>query len=106
MRNHVLAIAFSDVELFANLEFTQAFYDVFVDAQIDLAEGSLTLTDFQEHAPAVIKRLTADLAGRLTLVDGDKLEAILQEVRALNKDEERLAGFLRELNTRSASFVV
>jgi len=107
VRNHVLALAFSDVELFANLEFTQAFYDAFVDdPKVDLVGGSLTLADFQRHAPAVIERLTADLPGRLTLVTGEELEAILQDVRALNRDEERLDQFLRDLNTQSASFVV
>mgnify|MGYP000679508126 CR=1 FL=1 len=104
VRNHILAIAFSDVELFANLEFTQAFYDALVDSGKDLAADGLTLADLQEHAPAVMERLTSGLAGRLTLVTGDKLEAILQDVRALNQDEARLARFLRDLHTRSASF--
>lgn len=107
VRNHVLAIAFSDVELFANLEFTQAFYDAFMDdKEIDLAAGYLSLADFQKHASGVIERLTADIAGRLVLVSGDELARIIAEVRKLNKDEERLAAFLRELNTLSASFVV
>ncbi len=106
LRNHILAIAFSDVELFANLEFTQAFYDALVDAGKDLAAEGLSLADLLKHAPAVIERLTAGLAGRLTLVTGKALEAVLQDVRALNRDERRLADFLRELNSRSASFVV
>ncbi|MDW7991311.1 MAG: type I-D CRISPR-associated protein Cas7/Csc2 [Anaerolineae bacterium] len=104
VRNHVLAIAFSDVELFANLEFTQAYYDAFVDAGVDLARQSLTLADFLNHADAVIQRLTADLPGRLTLVKGEELEKVLADVRALNQDEERLARFLRDLNSRSALF--
>jgi len=107
MRNHVLAIAFSDVEMFANLEFTQAFYDAFVDdKEIDLAAGYLSLADFQKHAPRVIERLTADIAGRLVLVSGDESTRIIAEARELNRDEARLAAFLRELNTQSASFVV
>ncbi|MBC7248948.1 MAG: type I-D CRISPR-associated protein Cas7/Csc2 [Anaerolineae bacterium] len=106
VRNHILAIAFSDVELFANLEFTQALYDAFVDAGIDLAADGLTLADFQQHAEAVIQRLTGQLTGRLTLVTGEELAGILEDVRALNQNEERLAGFLRDLNTQSASFVV
>lgn len=107
IRNHVLAIAFSDVELFANLELTQGFYDAFGDdPEVDLAAGNLASVHFQRHADAVIRRLTADLAGRLALVSGDQLAAILQEVRALNQDEERLARFLRGLNNRSAAFVV
>jgi len=107
VRNHVLTIAFSDVELFANLEFTQAFYDAFVDdKEIDLAAGYLSLADFQKHALGIIERLTADIAGRLVLVSGDELARITAEVRELNKDEARLAAFLRELNKQSASFVV
>ena len=106
VRNHVLAIAFSDVELFANLEFTQAFYDAFVEAGMDLAGDSLALPHFEKNALQVIQQLTAETAGRLTLVTGEELEAILGEVRALNRDEDRLAAFLKELNTQAASFVV
>lgn len=106
LRNYVLAIAFSDVELFANLEFTQAFYDVFAgDKEIDLA-GSLALAHFQKHAGAVIRRLTGDIAGRLTLVTGEDLKKVLDDVRGLNQDEQRLAKFLRSLNDRSSFFVV
>jgi len=107
LRNYVLAIAFSDVELFANLEFTQACYDAFAaDPAVDLARGSLALADFQRHADVVVARLTADVAGRLTLITGEQLAALLQGVRALNQNEERLAAFLQDLHTRSASFVV
>jgi CRISPR-associated protein Csc2 len=106
VRNHVIAIAFSDVELFANLELTQAFYDTFVEAGMDLVGSSLALPDFQKYAPQVIQRLTGEIAGRLTLVTGEELEAIIGEVRAMNRDEGRLAAFLKELNTQAASFVV
>ncbi|MBC7227425.1 MAG: type I-D CRISPR-associated protein Cas7/Csc2 [Thermoflexales bacterium] len=104
VRNHILAIAFSDVELFANLEFAQAFYDAFLDAGMDLAVQGLTLADFRQHADAVIGRLTDDLPGRLTLVTGEGLEKILTDVRALYRDEDRLSHFLRDLNTQAATF--
>jgi CRISPR-associated protein Csc2 len=106
LRNHVLAVAFSDVELFANLEFTQAFYDAFAaDEEVDMA-GGLALAHFQKHADDVIKGLTGDLAGRLKLVTGKELEAVLDDVRKLNQDETRLAAFLRSLHERSAAFAV
>lgn len=105
VRNHVLALAFSDVEIFANLEFTQAFYDALVDDGLNLTTG-LALNDFQQHADAVLAKLTRDLAGRLKLVTGEGLATVLQEVIALNQDEVRLAAFLRDLNTQSASFLV
>jgi len=107
MRNHVLAIAFSDVELFANLEFTQALYDAFSeDDTIDLVRGSLSLDLFRKHAGNVIQQLTGDLAGRLKLVTDDPLEAFLDDVRKLNQDEAKLAAFLRNLHERSAAFTV
>lgn len=107
LRNHVLAIAFSDVELFANLEFTQAIYDAFAaDKEIDLAGGSLNLPAFQKHAPSVIKSLTSGLVGRLALVTGAELDAMLEDVRQLNQNETRLASFLRSLHERSAAFTV
>jgi CRISPR-associated protein Csc2 len=106
IRNHVLTVAFSDVELFSNLEFTQAFYDAFVDAGLDLAGDSLAFSHFQEKALQIIQQLTAEIAGRLTLVTGKELKSILGEARAFNRDEARLAAFLRELNTQAASFVV
>jgi CRISPR-associated protein Csc2 len=106
IRNHVLAIAFSDVELFANLEFTQAFYDAFVKAGMDLASDSLALPNFQKYTPQIIQQLTDEIAGRMTLVTGEELGAILGEVRELNRDEDRLAAFLKELNTKAASFAV
>ena len=107
VRNHVLAIAFSDVELFANLEFTQAFYDAFMDDnEIDMVERGLSLDDFQKHANQVIETLTGNVAGRVQLVTGEDLQAILNEVRDLNRDAEKLAQFLKDLHIRSASFTV
>jgi len=107
VRNHILAIAFSDVELFANLEFSQAFYDAFVDDnEIDMVERALSLTDFQKHAEKIIQNLTEDAAGRVQLVTGDDLKAILSAVRSLNQDQEKLAQFLKDLHIRSATFTV
>jgi CRISPR-associated protein Csc2 len=121
MRNHILAIAFSDVEIFSNLEFSQAFYDAFVgDEKIKLAEGFLSEKDFTTHAPKVIERLTANLNGRLQIVTGEDclksfdgkipkgwasgLDGVLTQVRELNQDEAKLTAFLRGLNTQAASF--
>jgi CRISPR-associated protein Csc2 len=107
LRNHVLAVAFSDVELFANLEFTQAFYDAFVaDEDVNLAGSGLSLAHFQKHAEKVIQQLTGDLAGRLKLVTGNDLKVVLDDVRKLNQDEAQFAGFLRSLHERSAAFTV
>lgn len=106
IRNHVVGIAFSDVELFANLEFTQAFYDAFRgDNGIDLA-GYLSLADFQKHLDPVLDKLVADIVGRLELIRGDDLGRLLSAVRVLNQDERRLRAFLQGLTRQSATFHV
>lgn len=106
VRNHIMAIAFSDVELFANLELTQAFYDAFVDEGMDLATHPLSRQDFERHLPAVIEQLSSGISGRLHLVTGEKLAQILDEVSGLGRDGERFAAFLKGLNTRSSEFAL
>lgn len=106
LRNHVMAIAFSDVELFANLELTQAFYDAFVDEGIDLAAHPLSRQDFERRFPAVIEELSAGISGRLRWVTGERLRLILEEVRDLTRDGERFAAFLKGLNTKSSEFAL
>jgi CRISPR-associated protein Csc2 len=106
MENHILAIAFSDVELFSNLKFSQAFYDVFKGAtEIKMEEG-LSLHDFLTHEEQVIQNLTTGLNGRLSLVRGDQLKALLAQIQELNQKEERLTNFLKALNRQAVSFVV
>ncbi len=111
IRNHVMAIAFSDVELFANLEFTQALYDALTkDTGVNLEEGSLTLTDIQKHVPSALNDLTQGIYGRVTWIQDNEqnktLSNMLSEIRALYSDESRLYRYLRELNTMTASFAV
>jgi CRISPR-associated protein Csc2 len=121
MRNHILAFAFSDMELFSNLEFSQCFYDAFQsDTNIDLLKVFLSKQNFDDHTPAVIQTLTEDLNGRLQIITNsdylgkfgdsqpnnwvDGLDEILSETRNLSKDESSLTEFLRQLNTQSVSF--
>ncbi len=107
IRNHVMAVAFSDVEIFANLEMTQGLYDAFqADDDIDLTAGYLSLQNFEKHVPQTINTLTTDIAGRLELLQGNDLNVFLKEVRQLNQNENEFAAFLRDLTTQSASFVV
>lgn len=121
MRNHILAIAFSDMELFSNLEFSQGFYDAFEsDTSIDLIKGFLSKQNFDNHAPKVIQKLAENTNGRLQIVTNgdslgklgknrptnwaDGLDDILSETRSLSQNESSLTDFLRELNSQSVRF--
>lgn len=111
MENHILAIALSDVELFSNLEFSQAFYDAFKEATKQESasvrmEFGLSLYDFLDHEKQVISNLVANLNGRCTLIQDDALKALLKQARALNKDQDQLTTFLKELNRQAVSFTV
>jgi len=106
MENHIVAIALSDVELFSNLEFSQAFYDAFKGSVEIKMVDSLSLQDFLVHEKQVIANLTTGLNGRLTLIQGEELKTILSQVKELNQNEERLTTFLKELNRQAASFSV
>jgi CRISPR-associated protein Csc2 len=112
MRNHVMAIAFSDVELFANLEFTQALYDSLktrirwnsIELEPVNLEQGLSVDDVKQRVPYVLQQLTQDIYGCITWLQGDALRKMLSEVQALYSDEERLYAFLQSLNTMTASF--
>jgi CRISPR-associated protein Csc2 len=106
MENNILAIALSDVELFSNLEFSQAFYDLFEGPNGVKMEDGLSLKDFQDREKQVIESLTAGLNGRLTLIQDNELKTILNRAKSLNQDENQLATFIKELNRQAASFVV
>jgi CRISPR-associated protein Csc2 len=106
MGNHILAIALSDVELFSNLEFSQAFYDSFQGSSSTRMEFGLSLKDFLDHEKQVINTLMANLNGRCLLIQDDALKTLLEQIRALNQDQNQLTNFLRELNRQAASFTV
>jgi len=111
MENHILAIALSDVELFSNLEFSQAFYDAFKESAQQGStsirmEFGLSLHDFLDHEKQVINNLVANLNGRCMFIQGDDLKALLEQAMALNQDQDRLTTFLKELNRQAASFTV
>lgn len=112
MRNHVMAITFSDVELFANLEFTQALYDALTTVvqlngttlnPVNLEQG-LSLDDVKQRIPHVLKHLTQGAYGRIAWIQDEQLNTMLSEVQKLYSDENRLFAFLKGLNTMTALF--
>lgn len=105
MRNHIVSIAFSDTELFANLEFTQALYDTLNNSENGMGED-LSLEAVKQKTPGVIQNLTSDVFGRKTLFQGEELEALFTQVKSLYSDEDQLFSFLKVLHTRTASFQV
>lgn len=107
LRNHVMAIVLSDMELFSNLELTQAYYDVFMaDHSSTFADGYVTIDDFRKHFDDVLDTLKARLFGRLHIISGENLRQLLQDVSTLYADETKIASFLTELTKTTAAFTV
>lgn len=107
LRNHVVGVVLSDMELFSNLEFTQGYYDAFVADQISrFAEGYLTLDDFKKHFDAVFATLKKNLYGRINLITGNALQTLLSDVATLYADENKIKTFLIELTKQTAAFNV
>ena len=107
LRNHVMAIVLSDMELFSNLELTQAYYDAFMVGQSSkFTDGYVSIDDFRKHFNDVFDTLKTRLFGRLQIISGEKLQQLLQDVSALYTDEAKMVNFLAELTKTTASFSV
>ncbi|MBI2875711.1 MAG: type I-D CRISPR-associated protein Cas7/Csc2 [Candidatus Tectomicrobia bacterium] len=97
LRNHLVGIAFSDVELFSNLEFSQAFYEALSaeGSGAALSDGYLSLADFLRHLPGVLETLLRGVYGSITLVTG---EEISPKNASRVRWEEGLARFKEDLS--------
>lgn len=105
LRNHVMAIVLSDMELFSNLELTQAYYDAFVtDRSMKFSDGYLSIEHFQKNFDDVLKILRTRLFGRFQIISGEDLRQLLQDVSAFYADETTIANFLTGLTNTTASF--
>lgn len=105
LRNNLMCIAFSDTELFSNLECSQAFYDAFAnDANAKLADGYLSMADFTNHLSTVLQRLLSRIYGSITLIEGEELEQFKKELQAFWSDERQIRSFLASLNQAARNF--
>lgn len=99
VRNRVLALVFSDCELFSNLELTQAAYDRLISKDGDLA-FPLDDADVERAALGALDELLPSVMSREpVVVRGGDLEAVMDEVRRVYSDaasvKEMLSGIER-----------
>ncbi len=102
IRNHVLGIYFSDVELFSNLELTQLYYDALADAE-GRVNDYLSLDDFTSRWPQVEVAALARAVGRRRAV-GD-LPGLLNSVSSLFADASTLRWLLEGLDREALRYV-
>jgi len=98
LENHVVAVIFTDGEIFSNLKLTQTLYDM-LDRD---DEGTIKKGPYQ--AAQLVKKIGTVLPGLLKddrvtthlLVDGENLDALIEEVGNLVTNESTLVQVLRQ----------
>jgi CRISPR-associated protein Csc2 len=96
VRNTVVGIAFSDCELFSNLELTQRAYDILKADSPDLGHP-LRDADVIAAARQALADLRPQVVGQVTLLQPQEVEAVVQDTRELFADKEQVKELLTRL---------
>src|SRR2546421_5633193 len=102
IRNHVLDIYFSDVELFSNLELTQRYYDFIAQQEGGNLPDNLRIDQFVDNWPQVEQASLAQIVGRKRKVED--LGGLLSGVRELYESDTLLSNMLRELDNEALRY--
>lgn len=96
VRNHLVGVAFSNCELFANLEWVQRSYEQLRGAARE-PDFPLHISAIAEAARAAAADLRARVVGRVEWLSGDQLGALANEIGALYADPDQLRALLTRL---------
>jgi CRISPR-associated protein Csc2 len=102
IRNHVLGVYFSDVELFSNLELTQLYYDVIAESAGGSLPDYLSVDQFIDNWPKVEQVALAQIVGRHRKVED--LEGLIEGLRALYENETLLRSMLQNLDKEALRY--
>ncbi|HFD38312.1 MAG TPA: type I-D CRISPR-associated protein Cas7/Csc2 [Anaerolineae bacterium] len=93
VKNILAGVILSDCEMFSNLELTQAVYDHLrgESAEPDFPLRTETVV---EAVSAVTAALAQGVVGQVTILSGDEVAALVDEVTALYQDQERVRAML------------
>ncbi len=107
VRNHLLGIYCSDVELFSNLDLTQLFYDAFVSEEKtreSFEQGYLSLANFQVHQQAVLNTAREGAMGVVHSLSDEQCVALRGQLGKLYSDEAALRDLLETLYFQSQRY--
>jgi CRISPR-associated protein Csc2 len=109
VRNHLLGIYCSDVELFSNLDLTQLFYDAFAsdadpEARQQLEQGYLALAHFQKHQQSVLEQAQRGTMGVVEALSDEQCRALQAQLAGLYSDESALKDLLETLYVQSQHY--
>lgn len=103
IRNHILGIYLSDVELFSNLELTQRYYDALSEKTDGNLPDYLELEQFRNHWKAIEGAMLNQAFGRKRSVEN--LAELLDGTRALYEDATVLRPMLQQLASASKRYI-
>ena len=101
VKNHLLGIVFCDGEIFSNLEFTQALYDVLKTK--DMLHSNIS--EIKTEAEQVINNLLKqELVCKTKTIFGSELEQLITEVSDIYQDREILQNTLNTLSEQTKAY--
>ena len=103
IRNHILGIYLSDVELFSNLELTQRYYDALSEKTDGSLPDYLELEQFRTHWKAIEGAMLTQAFGRKRSIEN--LAELLNGTRALYEDATVLRPMLQQLSSASKRYI-
>lgn len=96
VKNIVAGVAFSDTELFSNLEWTQQTYDLLLAQQEDTDELDFPLREDAVVAAAqeATESLRGRIVGTMAFLTGDDATTLVEDIRALYADNDAVDALL------------
>jgi CRISPR-associated protein Csc2 len=106
LENHVVAIVFTDGEIFSNLKLTQTLYDMLdKDDNGQVKKGPYqTATLVKKIETALPSLLNEDRVTIHSLIDGETLDTLIEEVGELVTNEATLVEFLQQAYTECEDY--
>lgn len=99
VENHLVGVVFADGEIFSNLQFTQAIYDALTQEQ--RAKTPLAQAVVLQAMTTTLPELLREDGAVTQLYMGEKLQALLEEVRQITSNEARLKEVLTQANAET-----
>ncbi|MBM3212850.1 type I-D CRISPR-associated protein Cas7/Csc2 [Candidatus Poribacteria bacterium] len=103
IRNHIIGIYFSDVEIFSNLEMSQVFYDkLSIDSSVP---DNLTLQDFYNNLVLVANEFIKKSVGRITMLAEDEISDLIHDISVIYSHQDYLRDFINSFSNISSNYI-
>lgn len=102
VENHIAGVIFADGEIFSNLQFTQAIYDALTQEQ--RAKTPLPQATVLQAMTTTLPELLREDGVVAQLYTGEKLQALLDEVRQITSNEAQLKEVLMQANAETQRY--